>query len=1073
MRNPNRDPPLRVLLPAAAPRGRTPNPITPMPFAFLSWTPADLINHVWQSSVVALALLLLAALCLRLPARTRLTLGWMALAKFVLPFGFFAGFVTLLGGDPERWLVSRVFTAPIEMPARFAAGPAANPGEPLPSGSLLPPVTSPTGEFGASGTSKPPLLGSLSSRLLHAPSLPAIAAALWLTGFATLYGGWLIAGFRLRRHVLDGATPVSPAMEQRLTEAAAKAGLDALPRRLEVRAEHSPGLLGVFSPILLIPRGLEEKLTPAELESVPLHELTHLQRRDPFWLAVHITAVSALWFNPISWLLSRWIRLETEKACDERVLELTGRPDIYAQGILKVVRHTLGLPEPRLLSVITPPIVSRVKNILGHGQHPHRRWQTSFALGTGATVLALAGHAGTLAIAASVPNEPASVPVAARADAAGRESQAPTVSGAPFTQRDSQIGHYSFTPAAGTTTGPATLLAQTITPAAATTPPTTPALSLSLVSPAATVAQRDTLSVDYPEEEIRGILRNVADLFQINIIIPETLQGRTSVKLRDVTWRQIFQSVLDPVGHAYQEEGNIVRILRKPPVTPPAAPAPGTSLVPPAVIPAVAATPGLDPQSLSLLWQNLTQAQALLVAERERLGANDPAVRARQETVLALARRYAEVRGGWQPPGGSPFPDDVFIIPPQPPLPTSVRPTPVSTVIRFEDLPAVSSASDPAQLTDHLPIPLVGAPPVYPNTFAGRQPEGSVTVGFIVDTLGAVQAVRVISSSQREFEPAALEAVKVWTFRPGKKAGAPVNTNLTATLRFRAPAVVQTSQTTPPATVFASAAPATLPPTERAVPSAGFPHPVLPPGFEIVFELKDLDQTPRASLQVGAVYPGELKTKGIEGWVDVAFTVDSNGLVQNVRALSSSQREFEAAALTAVQKWKFQPGRKGGRDVAVNMAVQIKFSLAGRPPEKTTATPPARPVFAAAAVTVPLDTPKVELLDTPPPQPTALDGPRVYALKELDSPPTPTLQIGAIYPSDLKRRGVPGWVNVSFVVDDKGLPKNVHAEDSSDERFELAAIEAVKKWKFKAGRIAGKSVTTQLNVQIKFTLTGR
>lgn len=71
----------------------------------------------------------------------------------------------------------------------------------------------------------------------------------------------------------------------------------------------------------------------------------------------------------------------------------------------------------------------------------------------------------------------------------------------------------------------------------------------------------DTLSVDFPDEDIRNILRNVADLFELNIIMPDTLQGKTTIKLRDVTWRQIFQSVLQPVNFTYVEEGNIIKIV--------------------------------------------------------------------------------------------------------------------------------------------------------------------------------------------------------------------------------------------------------------------------------------------------------------------------------------------------------------------------------------------------------------------------------------------------------------------------------------------------------------------------------
>ena len=72
---------------------------------------------------------------------------------------------------------------------------------------------------------------------------------------------------------------------------------------------------------------------------------------------------------------------------------------------------------------------------------------------------------------------------------------------------------------------------------------------------------RDTLSVDFPDEDIKTILRNVADLFELNLVVPDTLTGKTSIKLRDVTWRQIFKTVLEPVNYTYVEEGNIIKVI--------------------------------------------------------------------------------------------------------------------------------------------------------------------------------------------------------------------------------------------------------------------------------------------------------------------------------------------------------------------------------------------------------------------------------------------------------------------------------------------------------------------------------
>jgi type II secretory pathway component GspD/PulD (secretin) len=72
---------------------------------------------------------------------------------------------------------------------------------------------------------------------------------------------------------------------------------------------------------------------------------------------------------------------------------------------------------------------------------------------------------------------------------------------------------------------------------------------------------KDTLSVDFPDTDIREILRNVADLFELNLVMPDTLQGKASIKLRDVTWRQIFEVVLKQVGYTFIEKDNIVKIV--------------------------------------------------------------------------------------------------------------------------------------------------------------------------------------------------------------------------------------------------------------------------------------------------------------------------------------------------------------------------------------------------------------------------------------------------------------------------------------------------------------------------------
>ncbi len=83
--------------------------------------------------------------------------------------------------------------------------------------------------------------------------------------------------------------------------------------------------------------------------------------------------------------------------------------------------------------------------------------------------------------------------------------------------------------------------------------------------PAQATVQSDTserISVDFPNEEIVTILRNVADMYELNLVVPRDLYGkRTSLKLRNVTWRQIFREALPPAGYTFIEDDNIVRIV--------------------------------------------------------------------------------------------------------------------------------------------------------------------------------------------------------------------------------------------------------------------------------------------------------------------------------------------------------------------------------------------------------------------------------------------------------------------------------------------------------------------------------
>jgi protein TonB len=91
---------------------------------------------------------------------------------------------------------------------------------------------------------------------------------------------------------------------------------------------------------------------------------------------------------------------------------------------------------------------------------------------------------------------------------------------------------------------------------------------------------------------------------------------------------------------------------------------------------------------------------------------------------------------------------------------------------------------DPSQL-DRVPVAKTQMQPNYPYEMKRDGIEGEVTVCFIVDVTGDVLAPYAASSTRREFETPAVQAVSKWKFRPGWKGGRAANTRMSVPLMFR------------------------------------------------------------------------------------------------------------------------------------------------------------------------------------------------------------------------------------------------------------------------------------------------
>jgi TonB family protein len=84
--------------------------------------------------------------------------------------------------------------------------------------------------------------------------------------------------------------------------------------------------------------------------------------------------------------------------------------------------------------------------------------------------------------------------------------------------------------------------------------------------------------------------------------------------------------------------------------------------------------------------------------------------------------------------------------------------------------------------------------------------------------------------------------------------------------------------------------------------------------------------------------------------------------------------------------------------------------------------------------------------------------------------PVPLRRVIPIYPFELRCEGLEGIVNVSCLVDEYGRVQEAKAASSTDPRFDVAAVAAVRQWTFTPGRRDGVPAPARVSLPIRFKL---
>jgi bla regulator protein blaR1 len=190
----------------------------------------------------------------------------------------------------------------------------------------------------------------------------------FITGFYLLGIVWFTARlllnyFKTSQLKIKATISLEPKWQQRVLHLAEQINIQKKVRAYFSRYIETPVMIGFLKPVILLPVATLNHLSVQQFEAILLHELAHIRRNDYLFNLLQSLIDTVLFFNPFTWWISKYIRDEREKCCDEMVLKLSD-PHHYARALL-------ALEEPMRRRALVMTAVSkrsqlfhRIKNIM-------------------------------------------------------------------------------------------------------------------------------------------------------------------------------------------------------------------------------------------------------------------------------------------------------------------------------------------------------------------------------------------------------------------------------------------------------------------------------------------------------------------------------------------------------------------------------------------------------------------------------------------------------------------------------------------------------------------------------------
>ena len=233
----------------------------------------------------------------------------------------------------------------------------------------------------ASPTADPPV------RRSARPSIRPSVLLLWTwAAIALLLALHFVISQLLLLVRVGGRAPIrDPDFHSRLETLRRSAGIRRAIRVTRAEGLTTPVALGLSE--ICIPRAALSELDAEQQRSMLAHELAHLARRDPLWLAGACLVERVFFFQPLNRVARRRLQEAAEYLCDDWAVRRTGSGLTLAKCLVKVAEWIDTTAEPVPVSgmaELRSHFVSRIHRLVGNHAlvaQPARRWLVPAALG--------------------------------------------------------------------------------------------------------------------------------------------------------------------------------------------------------------------------------------------------------------------------------------------------------------------------------------------------------------------------------------------------------------------------------------------------------------------------------------------------------------------------------------------------------------------------------------------------------------------------------------------------------------------------------------------------------------------